>query len=101
MNERKVLNIPSRTRAVNTVGVLRTNKKETELFYMQFGGVIDESELGKYRRLKVMNVQRFYWDEQGQSVPYYIPAGDIVVGALVNDKCVIAIRDNAPLHYKP
>ncbi|ENI4487370.1 hypothetical protein ABXZ88_003242 [Vibrio fluvialis] len=82
----------------NSVGVLRQSE---DLTYLPLGGVIDSEQAKKHRRIKIVNICEFFWDELAQSTPYSIPNGHITVGAFIDDKCYIAIADDKPVHYSP
>lgn len=72
--------------------------KNGELLYKPFGGVMDyQSEC---RRVKLVNIEKFWWNEDGFGDGIEIPNGHALLGFYDHDRFYIAIRDDKPIHWE-
>jgi len=75
--------------------------KDGSLYYLPFGGVIDDDSVMKNAKaVKLVNVTGFWWNAMGMGRDgYEIPIGHAVKGYLLNDRYCIAIKNDKPLHW--
>lgn len=75
--------------------------KDGRLYYLPFGGVIDDDSVMKHAKaVKLVNVTGFWWNAMGMGNDgYEIPIGHAVKGYLLNNRYYIAIKNDKPLHW--
>lgn len=71
--------------------------KNGDYAYRPFGGVIAKTDT--LPKVKLVNIVKFWWNEDGFGPGLDIPIGDVVLGHLLHDKYYLVIENDAPIHW--